>query len=109
MMGPGGDTLVRKVIRAYLDDMPARLGRMRAAVDAGDSTELRNTAHGMKSSSANVGAERLSRMCKALETIGRSGTVAGSEPLVEEASRELDRVVSALNAELLREQVDAVA
>ncbi len=100
MMGPGGDALVRKVIRAYLDDMPSGLGRMMRAAEAGEADELRNTAHSMKSSSANVGAERLSRLCKALESIGRSGTVEGTLPLLQEATGELERVVAALNAEL---------
>jgi CheY-like chemotaxis protein/HPt (histidine-containing phosphotransfer) domain-containing protein len=101
LMGPGGDALAKRVMRTYLDDMPAGLARMKTAAEAGDAEELRRIAHSMKSSSANVGAERLSRLCKALETIGAKGTVEGTLPLLEEASGELERVVVALNAELL--------
>jgi signal transduction histidine kinase/DNA-binding response OmpR family regulator len=100
LMGPSGDALARKVIRTYLDDMPAGLARMKAAATSGDAEELRRVAHSMKSSSANVGAERLSRLCKALETIGAAGTVEGSLPLLVEASGELELVVAALGTEL---------
>jgi signal transduction histidine kinase/DNA-binding response OmpR family regulator len=109
LMGPSGDALARKVILAYLDDMPAGLARMQAAAEAGDAAELRRVAHSMKSSSANVGAERLSRLCKALETIGGTGKVDGSLPLLDEASGELRRVVAALGAELEREVPNASA
>jgi HPt (histidine-containing phosphotransfer) domain-containing protein len=89
--------------------MPAGLRRMQAAAAAGDAAELRRVAHSMKSSSANVGAERLSRLCKALETIGGSGRIDGSLPLLEEASGELQRVVAALGSELAGEVPNASA
>jgi HPt (histidine-containing phosphotransfer) domain-containing protein len=54
----------------------------------------------MKSGSANVGAERLSRLCKSLETIGATGKVDGSPPLLEEAAAEFQRVRAALGLEL---------
>jgi HPt (histidine-containing phosphotransfer) domain-containing protein len=80
--------------------MPEGLKRMSAAVEAGDAEELRRVAHSMKSGSANVGAERLSRLCKSLETIGATGKVDGSLPLLEEASGEFLRVSAALGLEL---------
>ena len=100
LMGPNGDALAKKVIRTYLEDMPAGLERMQAAAKVGDAEALRKAAHSMKSSSANVGAERLSRLCKALEMIGCGGTVEGTPPLLEDATAELARVVEALTAEL---------
>jgi signal transduction histidine kinase/DNA-binding response OmpR family regulator len=109
LMGPSGDALAGKVIRTYLEDMPAGLERMRKAAESGDAEELRRTAHSMKSSSANVGAERLSRLCKAIETIGRTGTVEGTLPLLEESTAELERVVVALNAEVAAGSQDARA
>ena len=100
LMGAGGDALARKVILAYLESMPEGLARMKAAAEAGDAEGLRRVAHSMKSGSANVGAERLSRMCKSLETIGATGKVDGSQPLLEEAAGEFERVKEALGAEL---------
>ncbi len=79
--GPNGSVLVNKVIRAYLADTPPRLAQMRAAADAGDAEALRKAAHGLKSSSANVGAQNLAALCKELETIGRGGSVDAAAPL----------------------------
>ncbi|NJD88636.1 MAG: response regulator [Betaproteobacteria bacterium] len=101
--GAGSQALVRKVILAFLDDAPPALARMHAAAQAQDAAELRRVAHGMKSASANVGAERLSRLCKALEAAGGSGRAEGNATLLEEADAELGRVVDALRAELDRE------
>ncbi|HRF12098.1 MAG TPA: response regulator [Candidatus Accumulibacter phosphatis] len=94
--GANGALLVNKVIDAYLADAPARLAQIRAAADAGDAEALRKAAHGMKSSSANVGADALAALCKALEMIGRSSTVEGARPLLTSAEEELPRVLAAL-------------
>ncbi|MBL8407073.1 MAG: Hpt domain-containing protein, partial [Candidatus Accumulibacter sp.] len=72
------------------------LAQIRAAADAGDAEALRKAAHGMKSSSANVGADALAALCKALEMIGRSSTVEGARPLLTSAEEELPRVLAAL-------------
>jgi HPt (histidine-containing phosphotransfer) domain-containing protein len=98
--GPNGAALVDKVIRAYLTDTPARLAQMRAALDAGDAEALRKSAHGLKSSSANVGAEALAALCKELESIGRSGSLQAAPTLLKDAEVQLVRVVAALEAQI---------
>ncbi len=94
--GANGALLVGKVIDAYLADTPARLAQMHAATDADNADALRKAAHGMKSSSANVGAERLAALCKDLEMLGRSGTLEGARSLLKSADEELLRVLQAL-------------
>ncbi len=102
MMGTDGDALASKVIRTYLEDMPAGIARMQAAAAARDAEALQKAAHSMKSSSANVGAERLARLCRDLEMIGRSGTTDGTSSLLEDATGEFARVAAALGAQLAR-------
>ena len=91
--GANGALLVNKVIDVYLADAPERLAQMHAATDA---DALLKAAHSMKSSSANVGAERLAALCKELEMIGRSGTIEGARPLLMNADQELQRVLTEL-------------
>jgi HPt (histidine-containing phosphotransfer) domain-containing protein len=107
--GTDGTALAKKVISAYLADTPARLGQMQAAAGAGDAEALRKAAHGMKSSSANVGADRLAGLCKELEAIGRSGTVEGASRLLESAAAELERVVAALRVQLAERPESALS
>ncbi|HPT49883.1 MAG TPA: ATP-binding protein [Accumulibacter sp.] len=97
--GANGAALVAKVIDAYVADAPKQLLKLRAAAEASDAQALRKIAHGMKSSSANVGAERLSAQCKDLEMIGRNGHTAGVQPLLASAEQELTRVLTALAAQ----------
>ncbi len=70
---------VRELIATYLADTPPQLAAMTAAVDADDAAALVRPAHTLKSSSATVGANRLSVLARELEMAGRSGSL---EPAV---------------------------
>ena len=107
--GANGALLVNKVIGAYLLDAPVRLAQLRSAAEAGDSLALRKAAHAMKSSSANVGAEQLAALCKALETIGREDTVDGAECLLDEVESQVPRVLAALQNTLAGSSDNAFA
>ncbi len=96
--GPNGELLVQKVVAAYLGDAPARLAQLQAAAAAGDAEALRRTAHALKSSSANVGAERLSALCREIESLGRSGNAEAAKTLLADVESHLPRVLAALAA-----------
>lgn len=66
---------VRQLIATYLADTPPQLEAMRAAVVADDAAALVRPAHTLKSSSATVGASRLSALARELEMAGRSGSL----------------------------------
>jgi len=107
--GANGAALVDKVIRAYLAETPLRLEQMQAAAKTGDAEALRKAAHSMKSSSANVGAERLAGLCKELETIGRGGTIEGASRLLQGADEEMRRVIAALGEQVAARSENALA
>jgi len=94
--GPNGELLVQKVIAAYLGDAPARLAQLQAAAAAGDAEALRRTAHALKSSSANVGAEQLSVLCCDIESLGRGGDMAAARALLAKVESQVPRVLAAL-------------
>jgi len=62
----------------------------------------------MKSSSANVGADQLAALCKALEAIGRQNTVDGANSLLAEIESRMPHVLAALQATLARSSNDAL-
>jgi len=66
---------VRELIQTYLADTPALLEGMTAAVEADDAAALVRPAHTLKSSSATVGASRLSSVARELEMGGRTGAL----------------------------------
>ena len=72
----GADFLV-DLIDVYLADTPKRMAQMRVAADGGDPDTLIREAHTLKSSSAIVGAMRLSALAKQMEFAWRCGNFAG--------------------------------
>lgn len=100
LTGPKDASLVKKVIGANLADTPPRVAQLRVAADVGYSEALRQAAHALKSSSANVGAEQLAALSKELEMLGRGGGGDGVRPLVARAEAEVARVIGALAAQL---------
>jgi signal transduction histidine kinase/DNA-binding response OmpR family regulator len=90
------DDLVSRVIDTYLEASGELLRSLAAAVGCGDPRAVASAAHALKSSSAHVGARRLSILCKDLEARGRAGSTAGAEEELAEISAELERVQEGL-------------
>ncbi|UVW30108.1 response regulator [Massilia sp. H6] len=99
----GGDALVQKVIAAYVGDTPSHLARLRHAVTGMDAGSVRRVAHGLKSSSANIGAARLAMLCKELEQLGRADTVIGADRILADMEHEFQSVRHSLHAMLEKE------
>lgn len=88
--------LWQKLIGIYLETTPESLETLEQALAKGDCTAVHMTAHTLKSSSANMGAARLSDLCRQLETASGDGNLEDGPALVEEMRREFDIVAGAL-------------
>jgi len=98
-----GDALVQKVIAAYVDDTPRQLTTLRRAIDGLDTGNVRRIAHTLKSASANVGAESLAALCKAMEHLGRAETTEGAGAILNDMEHEFQAVRNSLTAMLEKE------
>jgi HPt (histidine-containing phosphotransfer) domain-containing protein len=89
VMDSTGDDIafVRELVETYLADTPAQLDAMTTAVEADDADGLVRPAHTLKSSSATVGAMRLSSVARELEMAGRSGTLEPTARAMLDAAR----------------------
>lgn len=94
----GEHDLVRELIDLFLEDAPARLQSMQAAIGGADFATLELQAHTLKSSSANLGAEELSRLCARLELAARHADAAACGQIVPRV-----RAVYEANASELKE------
>ncbi len=92
--------MVVEIIDSYLEDAPRLLGEMSQAIEQEQAKLLRMSAHSMKSSSASVGAIKLSELCKELEYIGRGGATEGADAILSQAKAEYKRVENALRDEI---------
>jgi signal transduction histidine kinase/DNA-binding response OmpR family regulator len=96
-------TLFDNVIRVYLRDLPNCVAKISEALAANDADALRKSAHGLKSSSANAGADRLVTFCKELELMGRQGVITQPQERITELELEAVRVRSLLQTTLVEE------
>ncbi len=101
--GDQAPTSVGGIIATFLDQAPAQLAELRRAVDQDRPDDVRRGAHTMKSNAATFGATALAKLCRELEAMAASGTLAGAEELHRRLELEWESVRQAL--ERLREEL----
>lgn len=69
----GDEALIADVIAMFVDDCPAQLEAIKAAVDARDLERIRKTAHVLKGVAANLSARDLVAAAQTLERLGAGG------------------------------------
>jgi CheY-like chemotaxis protein len=75
----GDERLLADVINLFLDDCPARLKAIKAAVDARDPDAIRAAAHGLKGAAGNLSATSLFDAAEILERIGAESRLDAAE------------------------------
>jgi HPt (histidine-containing phosphotransfer) domain-containing protein len=86
------------LVRIYLEDTPKAVALLEQAAAQGRRDGIIAPSHSLKSTSANLGAIRLSELAKRLEHGARSGELGGDPVvLVNELKREYQQVSVALN------------
>jgi HPt (histidine-containing phosphotransfer) domain-containing protein len=84
------------VIGVFLDDCPARLKAIKAAVDARQPEAIRLAAHGLKGAAGNLSATSLFDAAEILERIGAESRLDAAEAawrrLSMAATETLDRL-----------------
>jgi HPt (histidine-containing phosphotransfer) domain-containing protein len=93
----GAPPVLLRIINIYLDAAPKLIAEIRAAVETCDALRLQRAAHSLKSSSANLGAAKLSELCKELENMGRLAKLEGSALKLDVLELEFDAVRNALD------------
>ena len=88
----GGTKLLNEMIALYLENAPERLAVAAAGLAGNDAPAAENALHSLKSSSAQLGAARLSRLCEQGEAIARGGRLTGPGSVLDECQDELGRV-----------------
>ncbi|HOC66484.1 MAG TPA: Hpt domain-containing protein [Methanothrix soehngenii] len=98
----GDPDIVAEVGGLFLEHSPQKIAAILKAVENGDAKGLQTAAHSLKSSSAYVGAMRLSELSRELEMMGRSQVMDGAEEKAEKLNREYKQVMMELDAEIQR-------
>ncbi len=93
------DVLTR-VIGIYLENTNEELDTLSAAIERADGAAVAQLAHRLKSSSGNVGAQRLVERFRRLEQCGRDDTLDEASTLMAEIRGEFKKARLALESEL---------
>ncbi|HEY7490700.1 MAG TPA: response regulator [Candidatus Tectomicrobia bacterium] len=89
-------TFLLPMVEQFVQDAAAHLATLQAAADTGDAVALERAAHTLKSTSATVGALRMTAICSELQQLGRTGSVAGAAGHIEQLVNEFACVQQAL-------------
>jgi HPt (histidine-containing phosphotransfer) domain-containing protein len=98
----GGVKLLTQMIRLFLENAPNRVEQTRKGVAEGNQREAERGVHSLKSSAANVGAMRVSRLAAQMEDLasrGELGSVGGLlQSLDTEFAAARDKLAAILEA-----------
>ena len=98
--------LLARLIKVYLDFAPSTLAVMRCAIGERQAGSLGAAAHSLKSSSANIGAIRISEFCRVLEVMARENQLDRCDEILGEMEQEFRQVRQLLDG---MDMSDAVA
>ncbi|MER2583364.1 MAG: response regulator, partial [Candidatus Competibacter sp.] len=93
---PGTPDLLSKIIGLYLNDSLKLLQQIRDGIADADPEMLRQAAHSLKSSSANLGAIELAAVCKEMEQRGRERQLEDTADLLRQLETCYDQAREAL-------------
>jgi signal transduction histidine kinase/HPt (histidine-containing phosphotransfer) domain-containing protein/ActR/RegA family two-component response regulator len=105
MASDSGSTLVKSVVDLYLEHTPGLIQQIKKALSERNAESLFKAAHSLKSSSANIGALRLSALASQFEQNGREGDVDSAEKMIEELDDILQQTLLAIN-EKMKEYIE---
>ena len=94
----GDEQLLREIAGICLDECPALLADIQAAVARKDGVELRRAAHTLKGSMAVFGADAVHEAAWGLEQAGRDGDWGAAGPGLAALESRLGRFLPAMAA-----------
>ncbi|MGI8810566.1 MAG: response regulator [Acidimicrobiales bacterium] len=92
----GEPHFLRNLVDDFLDKAGSQMTALREAAAREDEVALRAVAHGLRGTSATMGASGVAAACQTLEDAARRGELAGPEGL-DRIARELERAATALD------------
>ncbi|MGO9604764.1 MAG: PAS domain S-box protein [Candidatus Binataceae bacterium] len=86
-----GDDVLRRLVEAFLSELPKRISALRSALEANDLAALGRAAHALRSA-AGIGATGYANLCAEVESRARRDDRAEAVSLAQVLIRESDRV-----------------
>ena len=97
----GDDIIFSDLITIYLNSAENLIGSIKSAFTEQDANKFALASHSLKSTSASIGATRLSLISKYLEKIGRAGEITISSEFLDFLNNEYNEVIKAIKVCIL--------
>jgi len=93
--------LLSELANLFLEDYPARVTALRAAISEGDSATVELEAHTIKGAARVIAVDQVCETASELEIMGASGELARAEEVLDQLAALLELLALELN-ELIR-------
>jgi CheY-like chemotaxis protein/HPt (histidine-containing phosphotransfer) domain-containing protein len=103
----GDSTALHELLGQFVQDAAVRIDTLRATAAADDARGLARAAHGLKSSSAGMGALRMAALCQEIEQLGQAGSCVAALAEVAQLASEFLRVQQAFEYERLKARISS--
>jgi signal transduction histidine kinase/CheY-like chemotaxis protein/HPt (histidine-containing phosphotransfer) domain-containing protein len=90
--GDEGPDIVEEIVNLFLEDTPHHLENARLALLKCDTTGLSKIAHSLKGSSAYLGAERMSSLCRSIEKDCQNKELLSAQIHMDQVIQEFGKV-----------------
>lgn len=95
------DLMFSDLVTIYLNSAENLLEEIQIAFANQDSSQFSLSAHSLKSTSASIGAVRLSQICKYLEQVGKTGNINISSDILHLLTNEYEQVIRAIQVRVI--------
>jgi HPt (histidine-containing phosphotransfer) domain-containing protein len=95
------DLVFSDLVTIYLNSAENLLAEIRLAFINQDASKFSLASHSLKSTSASIGADKLSQICKYFEKTAKTGNIAISSQMLELLTYEYDEVIDAIKASVI--------
>jgi CheY-like chemotaxis protein len=96
----GNDFIVlSQLIDNFIHDLSLRFEQLKTMLAEDNYEQAERLAHNLRSSSANMGAQRLSNLFRKIELISQSGLPEETDSLLNMTDQEVNHVLTALHSE----------
>ncbi|MGF1485628.1 MAG: response regulator [Prochloraceae cyanobacterium] len=98
--GDGTNELLSEIVFEYSQDAPERITAIATALAEEDLKQLRQSSHALASASSTVGAVRLTKLARSIESFARDGKTVPTDSILSQIQSEYDRLLAALDEEI---------
>jgi CheY-like chemotaxis protein len=92
----GDEEFFNELLLTFLQEIPARIGELRSALERNDPNSITEQAHTIKGASANIGAHALKQVALEIEVAGKSRDLHKAHSYSEKLEREYSLLKSVL-------------